>query len=171
MTASRTLRKAVALATLAAVVGLYWLIAAACDLASPRLKWFVIPAMLAMTLLVFARSFTRGVKKYVNATEAYAHRDIDTAALPSTFRFITHDRHFKKSSSASVPLRASSNLRCGIVTETPSTSRDMSMTYLTMPPSSSCHSVHSSRKIRSVLFTCAKRRQTIGFQSSRENVI
>jgi hypothetical protein len=91
MTASPALRKAVALLMLAAVVGLYWLIAVACDLASPRLKWFVIPAMIAMTLLVFARNFTRGVKKYVDATDAYAHREIDTAALPSTFRFITHD--------------------------------------------------------------------------------
>ena len=36
-----------------------------------------------MALLVFARSFTRDVKKYIDATHAYAHRDIDTAALPS----------------------------------------------------------------------------------------
>jgi hypothetical protein len=73
------------------VVGLYWLIAKACDLASPHLKWFVIPAMLAVALLVFARSFVRDVKKYADAMRAYAHRDIDSAELPPTFRFITHD--------------------------------------------------------------------------------
>src|SRR5256885_10160169 len=91
MTAPRTLQRTVGIIMLVTVVALYWLIAKACDLASPRLKWFVIPAMLAMALLVFARSFTRDVKKYIDATHAYAHRDIDTAALPTTFRFITHD--------------------------------------------------------------------------------
>jgi hypothetical protein len=91
MTASRISQRAVGIGMLLITVGFYWLIAKACDLASPRLKWFVIPAMLAMALLVFARSFTRDVKKYVDATHAYAHRDIDTAELPITFRFITHD--------------------------------------------------------------------------------
>src|SRR5438132_7639551 len=91
MTASPTLQRAVGIAMLVITLGLYWLIAKACDLASPRIKWFVIPAMLAMALLIFARSFVRDVKKYVDATHAYAHRGIDTATLPSTFRFITHD--------------------------------------------------------------------------------
>ena len=31
------------------------------------------------------------MKKYIDASHSYAHRDIDTAALPTTFRFITHD--------------------------------------------------------------------------------
>jgi hypothetical protein len=91
MTASRNLPRAVGIAMLVITVGLYWLIARACDLASPRLKWFVIPAMLLMSLVILARSFIRDVNKYVDATHAYAHRDIDTAALPPTFRFITHD--------------------------------------------------------------------------------
>ena len=91
MTASRTLQRAVGIGMLAVTVGLCWLIAKACDLASPQLKWFVIPTMLAFALFVLARSFLRDVKKYVDATHAYARRDIDTAALPPTFRFITHD--------------------------------------------------------------------------------
>src|SRR6266496_6141889 len=91
MTASRTSQRAVGIAMLVITVALYWLIAKACDLASPHLKWFVIPAMLAMALLIFARSFVGDVKKYVDATHAYAHRDIDSSGLPPTFRFITHD--------------------------------------------------------------------------------
>ncbi|SRR6266498_3062090 len=91
MTASRRLQRAVGIAMLATVVALYWFIAKACDLASPRLKWFVIPAMLAVALLVFARSFVGDVKKYVGAVQAYGDRGIDTTALPPTFRFITHD--------------------------------------------------------------------------------
>jgi len=91
MTASPRLQRAVGIALLVVTVGLYWLIAKACDLMSPRLKWFVIPAMLAFALFVLARSFVRDVKKYVDATHAYAHRDIDTAELPSSFRFITHE--------------------------------------------------------------------------------
>jgi len=76
---------------LVTVAALYWLIAKACDLVSPHLKWFVIPAMLAVALLIFAGSFVRDVRKYVHAVRAYALRDIDTTVLPSTFRFITHD--------------------------------------------------------------------------------
>jgi hypothetical protein len=91
MTAPRMLQRVVGIGMLAITIGLYWLIAKACDLASSRLKWFVIPAMLTMALLVFARSFTRDVKKYIDATQAYAHRDIDTSQLPPSFRFITHD--------------------------------------------------------------------------------
>ena len=91
MTASRTVQRGVSIAMLVIVVSLYWLIAKVCDLASPRLKWFVIPAMLGVALLVFVRSFTRDVKKYVDTTRAYARRDIDVAALPPTFRFITHE--------------------------------------------------------------------------------
>jgi hypothetical protein len=91
MTAPRMLQRAVGIGMLAITIGLYWLIAKACDLASPRLKWLVIPAMLAIALLVFARSFTRDVKKYIDATHAYAHRDIDISELPPSFRFISHD--------------------------------------------------------------------------------
>ncbi len=91
MTAPRTLQRTVGIIMLVTVVALYWLIAKACDLASPRLKWLVIPAMLAVALLVLARSFIRGVKKYVDAVHAYAHRSIDITVLPPTFRFITHD--------------------------------------------------------------------------------
>jgi len=87
----RTLQRAVGVAILAVVVGFYWLIAKVCDLASPRIKWFVIPAMLAIGVFVFVRGFARNVKKYVEATKAYARRDIETAALPLSFRFITHD--------------------------------------------------------------------------------
>ena len=76
---------------LVTVVALYWLIAKACDFVSPHVKWFVIPAMLAVALLVFARSFVGDVKKYVGAVQAYADRGIDSTTLPPTFRFITHD--------------------------------------------------------------------------------
>jgi hypothetical protein len=63
MTASPTLQRAVGIAMLVTVAALYWLIAKACDLVSPHLKWFVIPAMLAVALLIFAGSFVRDVRK------------------------------------------------------------------------------------------------------------
>jgi len=73
------------------LLAFYWFVAAALDLISPRVKWFLFPAVLGLSLVMFARSFVRDVKKYVDATQAYAHRAIDTVGLPSTFRFITHD--------------------------------------------------------------------------------
>ena len=57
MTAPRTLQRTVGIIMLVTVVALYWLIAKACDLASPRLKWFVIPAMLAVALLALSPAF------------------------------------------------------------------------------------------------------------------
>src|SRR4029077_5688823 len=39
---------------------------------------------------VFARSFTRDVKKYIDATRVYAQRDLEISP-PATFRFITHE--------------------------------------------------------------------------------
>jgi len=100
------------------VAGLYWLIALVCDMASPRLKWFVIPVLLAMTLFVFARKFTRGVKKYLDATESYAQRRIDTPALPPTFRFITHDTTLPQVISRLGPASRVVTLPCDIVMET-----------------------------------------------------
>jgi hypothetical protein len=91
MTVSRTVQRAIGVAMLVVLLAFYWFIAAALDLMSPRLKWFFFPAALGMSLLIFVRSFVRDVKKYVDATQAYAHRDINTSALPSTFRFITHE--------------------------------------------------------------------------------
>jgi hypothetical protein len=91
MTASRTVQRVVGIAMLAITVAFYWFIAAALDLMSPRIKWFVFPAIFGMAVVIFARSFARDVKKYVDSTHAYANRTIDAAALPSTFRFITHE--------------------------------------------------------------------------------
>jgi|SRR6266481_1504620 len=106
MTASRALQRAVGIGMLVVTVGLYWLIAKGCDLASPQLKWFVIPAMLAFALFVLARSFFRDVKKYVDATHAYARRDIDTAALPRHSDSSLTIRHYSKSLTGLVRLRA-----------------------------------------------------------------
>jgi hypothetical protein len=88
MTLPRIVYRIIAVVMFALLLGFYWLIAAACDLASPRLKWFVFPAMLAMCLVAWTRSFARGVDKYRRASEAYIRRQIDTAGLPQTFRFI-----------------------------------------------------------------------------------
>jgi len=118
MTASRATRRAVGITMLLIVAGLYWLIALVCDMASPRLKWFVIPVLLAMTLFVFARKFTRGVKKYLDATESYAQRRIDTPALPPTFRFITHDTTLPQVISRLGPASRVVTLPCDIVMET-----------------------------------------------------
>jgi hypothetical protein len=96
MTVSRPTQRVIGVAMMVLLLGLYWFIAAALDLISPRVKWFVFPAIFGIALLVFARSFVRGVKKYVNAVDAYAHREIDSTALPPTFRFITHETTLKE---------------------------------------------------------------------------
>ena len=171
MTASRISQRAVGIGMLLITVGFYWLIAKACDLASPRLKWFVIPAMVAMALLVFARSFTRDVKKYIDATHAYAHRDIDIAALPTTFRFITHDTTLQQVIDQLGPASRVVDLALRHRDGTQSTSRDTSMICLTVRLSSLCRSDHSSPKTRFAPFTCAKPPQMIGFQWSHSNVI
>ena len=127
MTASRTLQQAVGVAMLVMVGGLYWLIAKTCDLVSPHLKWFVIPAMLAVALLIFARSFVGGVK---NFTLVQCRRTLIAASIP--LRYLRHSgssrttQLSKKSSIGSVLLPASSGLQCGIATETQSTSRPTS---------------------------------------------
>ena len=63
----------------------------ALDIVSPLIKWFVFSGVLLVVVLIIARRINHGMGKYRNAIRAYARRDIDTASLPSTFCFITHD--------------------------------------------------------------------------------
>jgi len=77
---------------LVALAAIMWAVAAGSNAAGiPIVKWLFIGGVVAIALFAWGREFTRGWDASREVTEAYARREIQNAALPSDFRFITHD--------------------------------------------------------------------------------
>jgi hypothetical protein len=82
-------------ALLLAMGGFVWVVAVGCDHVWPEAKWFFVGIFVVvwggMLVFMFVRSFAGSVSGYRAIIGAYTHRRIDTAELPSDFRFISHD--------------------------------------------------------------------------------